>query len=191
MKKKFFEKGNMLLPLNIQLFADEVDNNGNSTESNPNDSSKDSYSKEEYENLQKELQKLKNSNSKLSSEIAQKKKEERERLSKEEQEQLNKEEKDQKYAEMEKELNSIKMQSELSKSGLDDKSISSLIEVLTEGDNVEICKKITSIVNAQVEKKVKEMELQNQHNQHYPQPSNKNGQIDDFMKRRIESRKKK
>lgn len=177
------------LGTHIQMFASEGDSE--QTDVKSNEEVIETYSKEEYESLKSQLQKIKDSNNKLSSELAQKKKAEREKLSQEEQEAEARKEKDVELENLRNELNSIKMRSELNNCGIEEKQASSLIEAINGGDKIELSKTISSIIKAQVEKKEKEMKQQNQHTQHYPQPSSeKLNTMDDFMKRRIESRKK-
>lgn len=177
----------------LQLFADEGNANG-SDGNNTDGSEKETYTKDEYESLKNQLKKFKDSNDKLSSELAQKKKAERDKLSQEEKDAEARKEKDAEYEQMKNELNSIKMKNELLNCGIEDKAMSSLIEVINDGNPIEISKQIASIVKAQVEKKEKELKLQSQHTQHYPQPSNNtasNDTMSSYMKNRVASRQKK
>lgn len=174
---------------NLQLFA-EGDSDSTSTD-NTQGTERENYTKEEYESLKSQLQKIKDSNDKLSSELAQKKRAEREKLSLEEQEAEARKEKEAEYEQMKEELNSIKIRAELNNCGIEEKEMNSLVETIKGGDSIEISKKIASIIKAQVDKKEKEMKLQNQHTQHYPQPSSKEThKMSSFMENRIASRKK-
>ena len=192
MKKTNKEKyGFLSVGKNLQLFAEgdpaaASDDKGENTE-------KETYTKDEYESLKSQFKKIKDSNDKLSSELAQKKKAEREKLSQEEQEAEARKEKDAEYEKMRIELNSIKMKNELLNCGIEDKAMNALIETINDGNPIEISKQIASIVKAQVEKKEKELKLQSQHTQHYPQPSNttETDSMSSYMRNRIASRQKK
>lgn len=183
MFEKKFNNG-WKLPLNIQLFADDGNVEGNNTPK--------TYTQEDMDRLIAERDKYKNANDNLSKENAEYKRKQKERMSQEEQEQEAQRIRDQEYEEMKRELNSSKMTKELSNCGLEEKDIEKIVGSLNDNDLIGSCKIISSIINAQIEKTKKEIELENQHKSIYPPQSTKDNknQHNSFMQKRLEEKKR-
>ena len=139
-KKKLFE-----YPLNIQLFADGEDGgeNGGANKGTPK-----TYTEEEYN-------KLKASFDNTSSELAKYKKEAKAKLSEEEKKQKEQEEKDTLLKELQEKVLKSEMTTELTKSGLEENSISNIIEAFKTGDGTNLSKVIAEEILKHI-KKVKD-----------------------------------
>lgn len=136
------------LPLNIQLFAEGNDGSGNAdnTGNNNPQSAPKTYSEEEYKKLQDDLAKMKASFDKASSELADSKRQIKEKMSEEEKKKLEDAEKSQKFVEMEKELQRLKMKSVLA-SSFEEKDIDEITEAVISNDYNKVVDLIAKVQN--------------------------------------------
>ena len=141
----------LLLPLNIQLFADGDGGNGGDGGNPP---APKTYSEEEYKKLQDELGKMKASFDKASSDLADEKKKNKAKMSEDEKKKLEDEEKDKKFKEMETELNKLKLKNSLSKT-FEESEIEGIVEAIVSNDTAKLAE---LIVKSHEEFKKKTME---------------------------------
>lgn len=141
----------LLLPLNIQLFADGDGGNGGDGGNPP---APKTYSEEEYKKLQDELGKMKASFDKASSDLADEKKKNKAKMSEDEKKKLEDEEKDKKFKEMETELNKLKLKNSLSKT-FEESEIEGIVEAIVSNDTAKLA---DLIVKSHEEFKKKTME---------------------------------
>lgn len=146
-------KNKYLTKLNIQLFAEPTDggtdDGGAKTENNP-------ISREEFDKLTNDYNKLKSANDSLSKENADYKRKAKDKMSEEEKKAQQDKEKDDLIAQMRQEILSTKMSKELTSCGFDDKQCEEIITCFTKGDMVEFTKTISSKINELVANKIKE-----------------------------------
>ena len=129
----------LLLPLNIQLFADGDGGNGGDGGNPP---APKTYSEEDYKKLQDELGKMKASFDKASSDLADEKKKNKAKMSEDEKKKLEDEEKDRKFKEMETELNKLKLKNSLSKT-FEESEIEGIVEAIVSNDTAKLAELIT------------------------------------------------
>ena len=139
-----------LLPLNIQLFAENEDGNGG------NGGTPKTYTQEEFDKLIAERDKYKKANDDLSKENANYKRQAKDKLSEEEKIKQAQEEKDKLLADTQKELLSIKVSKEFISAGFDEKSTEAIIESFNKGDSVEFVKTLATHIKTLVENARKE-----------------------------------
>lgn len=129
----------LLLPLNIQLFADGDGGNNGGDGGNP--PAPKTYTEEEYKKLQDELGKMKASFDKASSDLADEKKKNKAKMSEDEKKKLEDEEKDKKFKEMETELNKLKLKNSLSKT-FEESEVEGIIEAIISNDTAKLAELI-------------------------------------------------
>lgn len=179
-------KNKYLTKLNIQLFAEPTDggtNDGNTkVENNP-------ISKEDYDKLINDYNKLKSANDNLSKENANYKRQAKDKMSEEEKKAQQDKEKDDLIAQMRQEILSTKMSKELTGCGFDDKQCEEIITCFTKGDMVEFTKTISNKINELVANKIKEEQKKFQASSTLP-PSGTgtNDKIDPLFKSILESK---
>lgn len=140
-----------LIPLNIQMFADGEGGVGNDTPK--------TYSQEDYDKLNAELEKFKKANDNLSKENAEHKRKAKEKLSEEEKLAQAQKEKDEALANAQKELLSIKISKEFIVAGFDEKTTENLVKSFTEKDGVEFAKDLSLHIKTLIENVRKEEQL--------------------------------
>lgn len=139
------------IPLNIQLFAENTDNNDGDNENTPK-----TYSQEEFDKIISERDKLKNANDNLSKENAEYKRKSKEKMSQEEKDKLAQEEKDKILQETQKELLSMKLSKEFVTAGFDDETCNELIKSFNDDDNVSFVKLLSQKIKTLVDNARKE-----------------------------------
>lgn len=138
-----------LLPFNIQLFAEgEGENGGSETPK--------TYSQEDFDKINAELEKFKKANDNLSKENADYKRKAKDKLSEEEKKVQEQKEKDKQLAEAQRELLSIKMSKEFMIAGFDEKTTNEIIESFNKGDSVEFSKTLSNCIKTLVDNVRKE-----------------------------------
>lgn len=139
-------------PLNIQLFAEgNGDGEGNGSTPQDNHESKETPSKEAYE-------KLKNEFDKTASELAKIKREQKAKMSEDEKLKAEQQEREAHYQELERKVLKSDMQNELINSGLDNKSISKILDEYFKDEKpnvINLCKIIAQEVSSNI-KTIKE-----------------------------------
>lgn len=133
-------------PLNIQLFADG-DNDGEPTPPQNGDQEKNTITFEEYS-------KLKSQFDKTSSELAKMKKDEKARMSEEEKKALELQQREAHYQELERKVLRGEMQNELINSGLDNDSISKILDTYFSEDKpdiINVCKTIAQVLKKNID----------------------------------------
>lgn len=133
-------------PLNIQLFADGDNEGGNQTPQN-GDQEKNTITFEEYS-------KLKSQFDKTSSELAKMKKEEKARMSEDEKKALELQQREAHYQELERKVLRGEMQNELINSGLDNDSISKILDTYFSEDKpdiINVCKTIAQVLKKNID----------------------------------------
>ena len=128
------EMKKMLLPLNIQLFAEEGGDNGG-------DPAPKTYSEEEYKKIQDEFAKMKASFDKASSELAEEKKKNKAKLSEEEKKKADDEEKQRQFEEMSTKLKKFELKASLSKT-FDETEIDDIVDSIISNDINKLCELI-------------------------------------------------
>lgn len=123
----------LLLPLNIQLFADGGDGGNGDGGNGGNPPAPKTYSEEEYKKLQDEYAKMKASFDKASSDLADEKKKAKAKMSDDEKKKLEDDEKDKKFKEMETELNKLKLKTSISKS-FEESEVDGIVEAIISND---------------------------------------------------------
>ena len=137
-----------LLPLNIQMFAENEDvvDNGGVSEETPK-----TYSQEEYDKIIAERDKFKKSIDNLTKENADFKRKQKEKMSEEEKIAEAQKEKDRVLQETQKELLGLKLSKEFMIAGFSEETTSSLIESFTNNDSVEFVKTLSKEIKNLVE----------------------------------------
>ena len=133
-------------PLNIQLFADG-DNEGDPTPPQNGNQEKNTITFEEYS-------KLKSQFDKTSSELAKMKKEEKARMSEDEKKALELQQREAHYQELERKVLRGEMQNELINSGLDNDSISKILDTYFSEDKpdiINVCKTIAQVLKKNID----------------------------------------
>lgn len=133
-------------PLNIQLFADGDNEGGNQSPQN-GDQEKNTITFEEYS-------KLKSQFDKTSSELAKMKKEEKARMSEDEKKALELQQREAHYQELERKVLRGEMQNELINSGLDNDSISKILDTYFSEDKpdiINVCKTIAQVLKKNID----------------------------------------
>ena len=133
-------------PLNIQLFADG-DNDGDPTPPQNGEPTKNTITFEEYS-------KLKSQFDKTSSELAKMKKEEKARMSEDEKKALELQQREAHYQELERKVLRGEMQNELINSGLDNDSISKILDTYFSEDKpdiINVCKTIAQVLKKNID----------------------------------------
>lgn len=138
-----------LMPLNIQLFAEGE--NGQGEVETPK-----TYSQEDIDKINAELEKFKKANDNLSKENADYKRKAKDKLSEEEKKLQEQKEKDKQLADAQKELLSIKMSKEFMVAGFDEKTTNEIIESFNKGDSVEFSKTLANCIKNLVDNVRKE-----------------------------------
>ena len=124
----------LLLPLNIQLFADgEGEGEGGTPKT---------YSEEEYKKIQEDYAKMKASFDKASSELAEEKKRNKAKMSEDEKRKADDEEKQKQFDEMSKKLKRFELKASLSKS-FADTEIDDIVEAIIENDSNKLAELIS------------------------------------------------
>ena len=137
-----------LLPLNIQMFAENEDvvENGGVSEETPK-----TYSQEEYDKIIAERDKFKKSIDNLTKENADFKRKQKEKMSEEEKIAEAQKEKDRVLQETQKELLGLKLSKEFMIAGFSEETTSSLVESFTNNDSVEFVKTLSKEIKNLVE----------------------------------------
>ena len=137
-----------LLPLNIQMFAENEDvvDNGGASEETPK-----TYSQEEYDKIIAERDKFKKSIDNLTKENADFKRKQKEKMSEEEKIAEAQKEKDRVLQETQKELLGLKLSKEFMIAGFSEETTSSLVESFTNNDSVEFVKTLSKEIKNLVE----------------------------------------
>lgn len=147
-------------PLNIQLFADpnpsgEGDGNGG------NDTPPKTYSEQEY-------LKLKSSFDKVSSEVADLKKQAKAKMNDDEKKAQEQKEKDEILASTKKELLSIKLSKEFMIAGFDEETTNKIVEAYNDNDAVAFARTLSTCIKTLVENARKEEQIQFQRSSTMP-----------------------
>lgn len=170
-------------PLNIQLFADGDNEGGNQTPQN-GDQEKNTITFEEYS-------KLKSQFDKTSSELAKMKKEEKARMSEDEKKALELQQREAHYQELERKVLRGEMQNELINSGLDNDSISKILDTYFSEDKpdiINVCKTIAQVLKKNIDTIKENAKDEFQRGSTMP-PLNDDSKTDDpFMKSLIAKR---
>lgn len=170
-------------PLNIQLFADGDNEGGNQTPQN-GESTQNTITFEEYS-------KLKSQFDKTSSELAKMKKEEKARMSEDEKKALELQQREAHYQELERKVLRGEMQNELINSGLDNDSISKILDTYFSEDKpdiINVCKTIAQVLKKNIDTIKENAKDEFQRGSTMP-PLNDDSRTDDpFMKSLIAKR---
>ena len=170
-------------PLNIQLFADGDNEGGNQPPQN-GDQEKNTITFEEYS-------KLKSQFDKTSSELAKMKKEEKARMSEDEKKALELQQREAHYQELERKVLRGEMQNELINSGLDNDSISKILDTYFSEDKpdiINVCKTIAQVLKKNIDTIKENAKDEFQRGSTMP-PLNDDSKTDDpFMKSLIAKR---
>ena len=153
-KEKHMEKTKKLMPLNIQLFAENGDGGQGGDPSTPK-----TYTQEEVDKINAELEKIRKANNDLSKENAEHKRKAKEKLSEEEKIAQAQKEKDEALATAQKELLQIKLSKEYLVAGFDEETVNQLVKSFTEEDGVQFAKTITNCIKKLVENVRKEEQI--------------------------------
>lgn len=153
------KKEKNLMPLNIQLFAEQGDGGNEPPKT---------YTQEEVDKINAELEKLKAANNNLSKENAEHKRKAKEKLSEEEQIAQAQKEKDEMLANAQKELLAIKMSKEFLVAGFDEETVNSIVKSFGQEDPVQFAKTITECIKKLVENVRKEEQVKFQQSSTVP-----------------------
>lgn len=123
----------LLLPLNIQLFAEEGGDEGGSPKT---------YTEEEYKKIQDDFAKMKSAFDKASSELADEKKKNKAKLSEEEKKKAEDEEKQKQFEEMSTKLKKFELKSSLSKV-FNENEIDGVIDAIISNDTNKLAELIS------------------------------------------------
>lgn len=129
-----------LKSLNIQFFAE-----GDDSKTEPK-----TYTEEEY-------LKLKNAFDKKASELADINKKLKDKMTEEEKTQAEQKQKDEEYVKMQQELSNLKMSRELISGGFESKEIEQIVESVSSGNTVDLCKVLNNIRKSLVENITKQV----------------------------------
>ena len=132
------EKSKLLLPLNIQMFADGDGGNGDG--GNPPEPK--TYSEDEYKKIQDELSKMKASFDKASSDLAEEKKKNKAKMSEDEKRKVEDEEKQKRFDEMETKLKKYELKASLSKC-FEETEIDDIVEAVVSNDTSKLAELIS------------------------------------------------
>ena len=132
------EKSKLLLPLNIQMFADGDGGNGDG--GNPPEPK--TYSEDEYKKIQDELSKMKASFDKASSDLAEEKKQNKAKMSEDEKRKVEDEEKQKRFDEMETKLKKYELKASLSKC-FEETEIDEIVEAVVSNDTSKLAELIS------------------------------------------------
>lgn len=172
-----------LIPLNIQLFAEDGGNGGSETPK--------TYSQEDYDKITAELEKIKKANDNLSKENAEHKRKAKEKLSEEEKLAQAQKEKDELLVNAQKELLAIKMSKEFMIAGFDEKTTDDIVKSFTEKDSVEFARNLSTHIKTLIENVRKEEQLK--FNQSSTIPPNGSGKksngLDPIVEKYINNKK--
>lgn len=132
------EERKLLLPLNIQMFADGDGGTGDGG----NPPAPKTYSEEEYKKLQDELNKMKNSFDKASSDLAEEKKKNKAKMSEDEKRKADDEEKQKRFDEMETKLKKYELKASLSKC-FEETEIDEIVDAVVSNDTNKLAELIS------------------------------------------------
>lgn len=173
-----------LMPLNIQLFAENV----NDDESGVIENTPKIYSQEEYDNIVSEMNKIKKANDNLSKENAEYKRSAKEKMSKEEKELEAQKEKDKILQETQKELLSMKLSKEFVTAGFDDETCNELIKSFNDDDNVSFVKLLSQKIKTLVDNARKEEQENAKRNATLPPNGKTQSGLNPIVERYINSK---
>lgn len=174
-----------LLPLNIQMFAENEDvvDNGGASEETPK-----TYSQEEYDKIIAERDKFKKSIDNLTKENADFKRKQKEKMSEEEKIAEAQKEKDRVLQETQKELLGLKLSKEFMVAGFSEETTSSLVESFNNNDSVEFIKTLSKEIKNLVENARKQEQESFKQNGTLPpngkQTSGMNSMVEKIIKER-------
>lgn len=174
-----------LLPLNIQMFAENEDvvDNGGGSEDTPK-----TYSQEEYDKIIAERDKFKKSIDNLTKENADFKRKQKEKMSEEEKLAEAQKEKDRVLQETQKELLGLKLSKEFMVAGFSEETTSSLVESFNNNDSVEFVKTLSKEIKNLVENARKQEQESFKQNGTLPpngkQTSGMNSMVEKIIKER-------
>lgn len=157
------EKTNKRMPLNIQLFAEGGEGGQGGEPNTPK-----TYTQEEVDKINAELNKIKKANDDLSKENAEHKRKAKEKLSEEEKIAQAQKEKDELLANAQKELLGIKMSKEFLVAGFDEQTVNSIVASFAEDDAVQFAKTITGCIKKLIENVRKEEQVKFQQSSTVP-----------------------
>lgn len=157
---------NKMIPLNIQMFAENGEGGEVETQK--------TYSQEDYDKLNAELEKFKKANDNLSKENADYKRKAKDKLSEEEKKVQEQKEKDKQLADAQRELLSIKMSKEFMVAGFDEKTTNEILESFNKGDSVEFSRTLSNCIKNLVENVRKEEKENFQRSAKIPQSGSGN-----------------
>lgn len=160
-------KRKTLMPLNIQLFAEGGEGGQGGEPSTPK-----TYTQEEVDKINAELDKIKKANDNLSKENAEHKRKAKEKLSEEEKIAQSQKEKDEALVAAQKELLQIKLSKEFLVAGFDEETVNTLVKSFTEEDGVQFAKTITNCIKKLVENVRKEEQTKFQQSSTVPPTGN-------------------
>ena len=177
-----------LLPLNIQMFAENEDvvDNGGVSEETPK-----TYSQEEYDKIIAERDKFKKSIDNLTKENADFKRKQKEKMSEEEKIAEVQKEKDRVLQETQKELLGLKLSKEFMIAGFNEETTSLLVESFNNNDSVEFIKTLSKEIKNLVENARKQEQESFKQNGTLPpngkQQSGMNSMVEKIIKERNSS----
>lgn len=141
------KKTKELLSLQIQLFADDGDGDSGTPKT---------YTQEDIDKLNAEMEKIKKANDNLSKENADYKRKAKEKLTEEERIAQAQKEQNELLANTQKELLGIKMSKEFIVAGFDEETVNKIVKSFSEEDGVQFAKTIASCIKTLVENVRKE-----------------------------------
>lgn len=130
------EKKNLLLPLNIQLFADEGNDGG------AGQGETKTYSEGDYKKIQDEYAKMKAAFDKASSELAEEKKKTKAKMSEDEKKKADDDERQRQFEEMANKVKKFELKASLSKT-FEENEIDGIVEAIVEGDTNKLAELIS------------------------------------------------
>ena len=148
------KKTKRLMPLNIQLFAEGGEDGQGGEPDTPK-----TYTQEEVDRLNAEIEKIKKANDNLSKENAEHKRKAKEKLSEEEKIAQAQREKEEALAAAQTELLQIKLSKEFLVAGFDEETVNTLVKSFTQEDGVQFAKTITNCIKKLVENVRKEEQV--------------------------------
>ena len=174
-----------LLPLNIQMFAENEDvvDNGGGSEETPK-----TYSQEEYDKIIAERDKFKKSIDNLTKENADFKRKQKEKMSEEEKIAEDQKEKDRVLQETQKELLGLKLSKEFMIAGFSEETTSLLIESFTNNDSVEFVKTLSKEIKNLVENARKQEQESFKQNGALPPSGNQTSGMNSMVEKIIKER---
>lgn len=171
-----------LLSLDLQKFAEN--------DPQPTGSETKTYTQEQFDALQKELNSIKARNDELCKKEKEYKAKEKASLDEEQKKKLEQEEINNRLLELEKENKTMKIAKELALGGFEEKDITTLTEHMISGNVEQLCKALSTIHKNFKEQITKEVKAELQKTNKLPNGNTGGNEIDPDVQKVIDSNKK-